>query len=277
MSSEACCTCAAFLSSIPPTYDEKTEKPALYERRLECCNRAICARCITDNARFSTYCPYCQVSIVPTSLPQGLRDPPPYSPPTSPELSQSARAGQSIQEELPAYSVLNAIHPPSEKSGSSDEHAPDVLHFIDPSNDTIASLSLRYGVPAGALRTTNGLYADHLLAARRTVLIPGEFYKGGVSLSPRPLEGEEEESRKGKVRKWMVACKVAEYDIALLYLKQSDYDLELAIAAYKEDEKWEAANPLQVAKKGKSPASQAPPRRRWGIGGSGGGLSSQIS
>jgi hypothetical protein len=41
-------------------------------------------------------------------------------------------------------------------------------------------------------------------------LIPREYYKGGISLSPCPLEGEEEEARKGKVRKWMVACKVAE-------------------------------------------------------------------
>jgi hypothetical protein len=45
---------------------------------------------------------------------------------------------------------------------------------------------------------------------RRTVLIPGEFYKSGVSLSPRPVEGEEEEARRVKIRKWMVACKVSE-------------------------------------------------------------------
>lgn len=29
-------------------------------------------------------------------------------------------------------------------------------------------------------------------------------------MSPRPLESEEEEIRKGKVRRWMVACKIAE-------------------------------------------------------------------
>ena len=90
------------------------------------------------------------------------------------------------------------------------EPAEDVLHFLDPTHDTISSLSLRYNVPPNSLRRTNSLYADHLLAARRTVLIPGEFYKGGVSLSPRPVEGEEEEIRKSKVRRWMVACKVAE-------------------------------------------------------------------
>ena len=43
------------------------------------------------------------------------------------------------------------------------------------------------------------------------MVIPGEYYKGGVSLSPRPVEGEEEEARKGKIRRWMVACKVAEW------------------------------------------------------------------
>ena len=87
----------------------------------------------------------------------------------------------------------------------------DVLHFLDPSIDTILSLSLRYGVPHDALRRKNGLFADHLLAARKTILIPGEFYKGGVSLSPEPLESEEEEIRKAKIRRWMVACKVSEY------------------------------------------------------------------
>ena len=198
--SEACCTCASLLTSIPPTYDEKTEKPTQYERRLGCCGRAICARCITDNPRFATYCPFCQVSSVPSSLPQGLRDPPAYSPPN----------GEQAGDDPPPYSTTNPLQPASEKKETNEQSAPDVLHFVDPNNDSIASLSLQYGVPAEALRRTNGLYANHLLAARRTVLIPGEYYKGGVSLSPRPLEGEEEEIRKGKLRKFMVGCKVAE-------------------------------------------------------------------
>ncbi|KAF1950080.1 hypothetical protein CC80DRAFT_248974 [Byssothecium circinans] len=256
---EACCTCAALLTSVPPTYDEKTEKPSQYERRLECCNRAICARCITDNPRFATYCPFCQVSIVPSPLPQGLRDPPAYSPPAE-------QAG----DELPPYSAHDSLQPSSEKS-KSGEAAPDVLHFVDTNNDSISSLSLRYAVPADALRRTNSLYADHLLAARRTILIPGEYYRGGVSLSPRPLEGEEEEIRKGKVRKFMVGCKLAEYDVALLYLQQADYNLDDAISAYKADERWEREHPLEAAKKGKKPSG-----RRWWGGGSGGGLTGQI-
>lgn len=77
-------------------------------------------------------------------------------------------------------------------------------------NDTIHSLGLAYGVPVNALRKTNSVYADHLIQGRKTILIPGEYYKGGVSLSPEPIEGEDEELRKQKVRRWMVACKVAE-------------------------------------------------------------------
>jgi len=204
-SEEACCTCATLLSLISPQYDEKTEKPAHHERRLECCGRAICARCMSDNPRFETYCPFCQVSIEPSPLPQGLRDPPAYSPPSTPTRGQAYRL-PADGEQPPAYSE-NGYPTPPEKS---QDEAPDVLHFVDPNNDTVSSLSLRYSVPINALRRTNGLYADHLLAARRTVLIPGEFYKGGISLSPRPIEGEEEEIRKGKIRKFMVACKVSE-------------------------------------------------------------------
>ncbi|KAF1994546.1 hypothetical protein P154DRAFT_526985 [Amniculicola lignicola CBS 123094] len=279
--SEACCTCATLLSSIPPTYDEKTEKPTQYERRLECCSRAICARCITDNPRFASYCPFCQASIGPSPLPQGLRDPPAYSPPTQPSFTATEKQAR---EEPPPYSAHNLLQLPPEKLDRGDaEPAPDVLHFVDPGNDSISSLSLRYGVPVDALKRTNNLYSDHLLAARRTVLIPGEFYKGGVSLSPRPLEGEEEEMRKSKVRRWMVACKVVDvapryrYDIALMYLEQAGYNLDEAVAAYKADEQWEMDHPLEAAKQGKSKAPQPSGRRRWGVGGSGGGLASQLS
>lgn len=121
----------------------------------------------------------------------------------------AALASPLDDSELPAYSAINPLTPPKEKDAL-NPLAEDVLHFLDPSHDTIPSLSLRYGVPHSALRRKNGLFADHLLAARRTILIPGEFYKGGVSLSPGPLQSEEEEIRKNKIRRWMVACKVAE-------------------------------------------------------------------
>lgn len=43
---EACCTCASLLSTILPQYDEKTEKPGANDRRLNCCGRVICGKCI---------------------------------------------------------------------------------------------------------------------------------------------------------------------------------------------------------------------------------------
>ena len=113
-----------------------------------------------------------------------------------------------MEDELPAYSAHDAVQPPPEKA-KDEQPAPDVLHFVN-ADDSMQSLALAYGVPLNVLRKTNSLYADHLLQARRTILIPGEYYKGGVSLSPRPAEGEEEEARKQKVRRWMVAVKVAE-------------------------------------------------------------------
>ena len=62
------------------------------------------------------------------------------------------------------------------------------------------------------------------------------------------------------------------YDVALMYLKQADYNLEAAIEAFKADEKWEYEHPRDSASKGKSKQSEA--RRRFGIGG---GLTGQLS
>lgn len=41
------------------------------------------------------------------------------------------------------------------------------------------------------------------------------------------------------------------YDLALIYLKHADYDLDKAVEAYKSDEKWEREHPLKAARKGK--------------------------
>jgi hypothetical protein len=54
-------------------------------------------------------------------------------------------------------------------------------------------------------------------------VIPREYYQGGVSLSPRPVEGEEEERRKATVRRWMVACKVSEYATLNMIHKTGNY------------------------------------------------------
>ena len=40
------------------------------------------------------------------------------------------------------------------------------------------------------------------------------------------------------------------YDVALLYLKQANYDLDIAVKNYLADEKWEREHPMKVTIKG---------------------------
>ncbi|KAI1313487.1 hypothetical protein F5Y03DRAFT_381089 [Xylaria venustula] len=247
-SSISCCTCATLLTEVP-RYAE-SEKPYPPDRGLECCSRAICGRCIHGNPRFNSYCPYCQISQTDDILPPGLKNTPPYA----------ATAGASADLECPPppYTRYPTDRRPqdslNEKSAPQDEEtAEDTLHFLNHAHDSINSLSLRYGVPAFALRRANNLSSDHLIAGRRTVIIPGQYYKGGVSLSPRPIEGEEEEKRKAKIRRWMVACKEHEYDVAVLYLEQAGYNLQLAMDTYFADEEWERLHPTDGTRKAKNP------------------------
>lgn len=198
MSSDACATCAQ-------AYSTPSEKPLFPGRTLPCCNRTICARCLNQNKRYETYCPYCQITTAPSSLPQGLRDPPAYSSLQQPQANAPQDA--SGEDDLPPYDAGSYTGNVSEKGGVAP--AEDVLHFVAP-GESMKSLALAYDVPIDALRKTNNIYSDHLVQARKTLLVPGEYYKAGVSLSPRPLESEEEEIKKNKVRRWMMACKVAE-------------------------------------------------------------------
>lgn len=180
------------------------------DRRLPCCDRIICGECIEGNERFSSYCPFCQVSSGDAI--------------DGDTATNAARPKSNSKDEPPSYedtihspSSNSQSHPPayptaqsSKSQSKSQPQIEDTLHFLDHKTDSMTSLSLRYGVPVEVLRKKNGITSDYLLLARKTILIPGEWYKGGLSLSPRPVEGEEEERRKGFVRRFMVGCKVAE-------------------------------------------------------------------
>ncbi|KAK0722374.1 hypothetical protein B0T26DRAFT_644203 [Lasiosphaeria miniovina] len=238
-----CCTCTTLLSDVP-RLSAASEKPLPDNRRLEdCCGRVICGECIIlsrrglccntlqKNPRFGGYCPFCQTA-----------------PSSSPSPSSSSAHHVSVLP-FPLLSTSGASPSSSSSSPSSSSPTPsspaaavreDTLHFLDHEHDTVLSLSLRYGVSAAALRRANNLGSDFLLQGRRAVLIPG----GGASLSPRPVEGEEEEARKAKIRRWMVATKVADYDVAVLYLEQAGYDFHDATEAYFADEAWERDHPL---------------------------------
>lgn len=124
------------------------------------------------------------------------------------QANGTASQDTGAEEDLPPYEAGSYTGNASDEKGASAP-AEDVLHFVAP-GESMKSLALAYDVPIDALRKTNNIYSDHLVQARKTILIPGEYYKAGVSLSPRPLESEEEEIKKNKVRRWMMACKVAE-------------------------------------------------------------------
>ena len=53
------------------------------------------------------------------------------------------------------------------------------------------------------------------------------------------------------------------YDVALLYLKQADHDLDIAVETYLAEEKWEKEHPIEAHRKGKE--KQNAPRRRLGF------------
>ncbi|KAG6100947.1 hypothetical protein E4U30_003460 [Claviceps sp. LM220 group G6] len=225
-----------------------------------------CAACSEKHPRFSKYCPYCQVSDSPTSLPQRLRDPPSYTPLPRPTTRNASSSEHNYAFTTPPpYTVQESFEPRDpEKQGfgpgglekeKDDGAEDDVLHFLNHDVDSVTSLSFRYGVPAAALRRANNLTSDHLLWGRRTICIPSKYYKGGLSLSPRPVDGEEEETRKNKIRRFMTACKVSDYDIAVLYLEQSHYDLGASVEAYLGDEAWEREHPRHDS--AKTPSRQS--------------------
>ena len=58
--------------------------------------------------------------------------------------------------------------------------------------------------------------------------------------------------RKSKIRRWQVACKEADYDMAVLYLDNAGYDLADAIEAYFADEAWAKEHPLEHDNNGKT-------------------------
>lgn len=234
--SESCCTCASLLHNVPATAPG-SEKPLPDPRRLPCCNRIICGSCLHTNARFASYCPYCQTST--PSLPPRLKTPPSPSLPSDPP---------------PPYSPSSPTTTPDTKPEPDNQPQP-VLHFLDHDHDSITSLSLRYNVPAPLLRRINNLTSDHLLAARRTLLVPAP---DGKSLSPRPVAGELDERRKAAIRRFMVTCKVADYDVATLYLEQADHNLHDAVEQYLGDDAWERAHPKA---KGKTKAEPSSSRR----------------
>ena len=241
-----CCTCALPLSDIKVPYSPETEKPLTFTRTLDCCGRTICASCQYENPRFETYCPFCQISSeTGGALPQaGLKLPPAYE---ERDAAQDGRHSSPTSGSPPPYSAATSgpgPEPETSESSSLDTRVDDVIHHLA-ADETLQSLALLYRVPTSVLRNHNTIYSDHLLSARKIVCIPRSHYQG-PSLSHPP--NAEEEEKKTKLRRWMVATKCADYNVARLYLKGSDWNLEVAVEAFKSDEQWEKNHPFDKGK-----------------------------
>ncbi|KIW34616.1 uncharacterized protein PV07_01386 [Cladophialophora immunda] len=251
---DSCCTCATLLSDAKVPYDPHSEKSLLHHRQLDCCSRFICATCQYKNPRFQAYCPFCQISSGPSALPrEGLRLPPSYT------KTAASRGSRRAESPPPSYDDSIAPRRLPEQSAGPPADTDDTVHFVG-SEDSLQSLSLAYKVPIPVLRRYNNLYSDQLLAARKWILVPKSHYTGPPLSTPPDAE---EEERKTKLRRWMIATKCADYNVAQLYLKGSDHNLELAVEAFRSDEEWEKSHPL----KGKGKESERH-RRPYGTGGS---------
>ena len=65
------------------------------------------------------------------------------------------------------------------------------------------------------------------------------------------MESDEEIERKKKIRKWMMTTKVADYDVAVLYMDGNGWDVEKAVEALRDDERWEREHPLRDGDQGR--------------------------
>jgi hypothetical protein len=63
----------------------------------------------------------------------------------------------------------------------------------------------------------------------------------------------------------LIICslRIDSYDVALLYLEQAGYDLEAAVTAYKDDEKWEKEHPMKSNITGNGKKSHIIGKRRF--------------
>ncbi|KAK6353015.1 hypothetical protein TWF696_005006 [Orbilia brochopaga] len=236
-SSTACATCSRLLTAIKPVEDEKSEKLHGGEYRYytsSCCARNVCTSCAEKNPRLITYCPFC-----PIKRP---------SPSSSSSITENTAP--------PRYTPSASSPPPYTATDTDTDTVThgDVRHYLS-EPDSIASLSLLYGVPPATLRSYNQLYSDHLLPARSYLLIPRSHYIG-PSLSPSPLQRPES----AVIARFQVATKCVDYDVAKGYLASADWDIDIAVERYLADEAWERAHP--------SSSSGSSSRMRTAVGGS---------
>ena len=183
---------------------------------------------------------------------EGLREPPGYGSVAKEGVQVVDKKEGGEGEEPPSYDDLER----------EEQDKEDVIHHLNHPQDTIQSLSLLYKISPSVIRAHNNLSSDHLLQARNYIRIPRSHYSG-PSLSPTSHLSDEELERRKKTRRFMIACKVADYDVAVLYLEEAGWDEDKATERWREDEVWEREHPLKDGDKGKEKEREKVWKRRF--------------
>lgn len=107
------------------------------------------------------------------------------------------------------------------------------MHYLA-ATDTLAGLSLHYNVAPAELRAHNRLFADTDLAGRPFLRIPRGTY-AGAGLRPAPDAGA---ARKAAVKRFQLATKCVDAEMARVYVAAADGRVDEAAAAWRRDEAW---------------------------------------
>ena len=183
-----------------------------------CCQRFVCSECARTRPRLRETCILCQLPI-----------------PQFPD-----------KDDLPAYidtppGYSGSFHLVPEKKSYTGTKEFGVQHYVR-KDDTINSLGLAYQIDPATIRKENHIFQDHLLQARSFVVIPG----ASRSLSESPGEGEE---RKVKLKRFMLATKCTDYDMAQTYMNECEFAVEEAVLRYKADSQWTREHAAKMGSK----------------------------
>ncbi|CAG8575321.1 7881_t:CDS:2 [Ambispora leptoticha] len=233
----------------------------------KCCNRWICNKCLQNNPRFFNYCPFChRVADISSSsssdtinkinveslnegeLSAAYKNDDDFMKNVEPPSYREIFSDDNNQTILPTYDdVLRGLnsaeqqHPQQDekKQGLRDDEKSEygVIHYVR-KEDTLPGLAFKYGVDIADIRKANRLF-DNNVFARASLIIPNYF---GPSLSEKQSKGDE---LKSLIKRFQLRSKCVDPAEAKYYMEQSNYDIDSATQAYRDDVLWEMQHSRQ--------------------------------
>ncbi|KAL6056840.1 hypothetical protein QOT17_015867 [Balamuthia mandrillaris] len=111
----------------------------------------------------------------------------------------------------------------------------DFFYHTIQDTDTLQGLSLKYHVSREALKRVNNTSSDIQLMAMKQIRVPKSEHVKAPLPSPQQTE---EQARRATFRKFKSRTECTDEE-AKFYLQEAHYDLEKAMALWREDEDWE--------------------------------------